>query len=110
MLEVTRTATFTDQQPDEALTTIVARSVLEAALAEDEPGQERLVQDVHEDVIRVVVTTAAACRRRSRTVRLSDHGEDGPDHLRRRQPRAAIRGGAAPRQTPPMRCRQLQVQ
>jgi len=38
MLEVTRTATFTDQQPDEALTTIVARSVLEAALAEDEPG------------------------------------------------------------------------
>src|SRR5262245_60008872 len=38
MLEVSRTATFTDQQPDEALTTIVARSVLEAALAEDEPG------------------------------------------------------------------------
>jgi hypothetical protein len=39
MLEITRTATFTDTQPDEALTTIVARSVLEAALAEDEPGQ-----------------------------------------------------------------------
>ena len=39
MLEITRTATFTDAQPDEALTTIVARSVLEAALAEDEPGQ-----------------------------------------------------------------------
>ena len=40
MLEVSRTATFTDQQPhDEALTTIVARSVLEAALAEDDPGQ-----------------------------------------------------------------------
>ena len=40
MLEVTRTATFTDEQPDgEALTTIVARSVLEAALAEDEPGR-----------------------------------------------------------------------
>lgn len=40
MLEVTRTATFTAEQPDgEALTTIVARSVLEAALAEDEPGR-----------------------------------------------------------------------
>ena len=40
MLEVTRTATFTDAQADEeALTTIVARSVLEAALAEDDPGQ-----------------------------------------------------------------------
>jgi hypothetical protein len=39
MLEITRTATFTDAQPDEALTTIVARSVLEAALAEDEPGR-----------------------------------------------------------------------
>jgi hypothetical protein len=39
MLEITRTATFTDTRPDEALTTIVARSVLEAALAEDEPGQ-----------------------------------------------------------------------
>jgi hypothetical protein len=39
MLEITRTATFTDAQPDEALTTIVARSVLEAALAEDEPAQ-----------------------------------------------------------------------
>ena len=39
MLEITRTATFTDAQPDEALTTIVARSVLEAALAEDEPKQ-----------------------------------------------------------------------
>src|SRR6185503_7882169 len=40
MLEVTRTATFTDQQPGEALTTIVARSVLEAALAEDERGEQ----------------------------------------------------------------------
>jgi hypothetical protein len=39
MLEITRTATFTDQTPDEALTTIVARSVLEAALAEDEPAR-----------------------------------------------------------------------
>ena len=39
MLEITRTATFTDAQTDEALTTIVARSVLEAALAEDEPGR-----------------------------------------------------------------------
>ena len=40
MLEVTRTATFTAGQPaDESLTTIVARSVLEAALAEDEPGR-----------------------------------------------------------------------
>jgi hypothetical protein len=39
MLEITRTATFTDARPDEALTTIVARSVLEAALAEDDPGQ-----------------------------------------------------------------------
>ena len=47
MLEVTRTATFTDEQPDEALTTIVARSVLEAALAEDEPG--RLWFEVEDD-------------------------------------------------------------
>jgi hypothetical protein len=40
MLEVQRTATFTTEQPEgEALTTIVARSVLEAALAEDEPGR-----------------------------------------------------------------------
>jgi hypothetical protein len=40
MLEVTRTATFTDRHPEgDVLTTIVARSVLEAALAEDEPGQ-----------------------------------------------------------------------
>ena len=43
MLEITRTATFTDDQPDEALTTIVARSVLEAALAEDE--RAALVRD-----------------------------------------------------------------
>ena len=47
MLEVTRTATFTDEQPDEALTTIVARSVLEAALAEDESG--RLWFEVEDD-------------------------------------------------------------
>ena len=39
MLEITRSATFTDHKPDEALTTIVARSVLEAALTEDEPGR-----------------------------------------------------------------------
>ena len=47
MLEVTRTATFTDEQPDEALTTIVARSVLEAALSDDEPG--RLWFEVEDD-------------------------------------------------------------
>jgi hypothetical protein len=40
MQQLTRTATFTDDRvEDEALTTIVARSVLEAALAEDEKAQ-----------------------------------------------------------------------
>jgi len=40
MQQLTRTATFTDGRiDDEALTTIVARSVLEAALAEDEKAQ-----------------------------------------------------------------------
>jgi hypothetical protein len=40
MQQLTRTATFTgDRIDDEALTTIVARSVLEAALAEDEKAQ-----------------------------------------------------------------------
>jgi hypothetical protein len=40
MQQLTRTATFTDDRiDDEALTTIVARSVLEAALAEDEKAQ-----------------------------------------------------------------------
>jgi hypothetical protein len=40
MQQLTRTATFTDDRiDDEALTTIVARSVLEAALAEDERTQ-----------------------------------------------------------------------
>ena len=40
MQQLTRTATFTDERiDDEALTTIVARSVLEAALAEDEKAQ-----------------------------------------------------------------------
>jgi len=40
MQQLTRTATFTDDPiDDEALTTIVARSVLEAALAEDEKAQ-----------------------------------------------------------------------
>jgi hypothetical protein len=40
MQQLTRTATFTDHRlDDEALTTIVARSVLEAALAEDEKAQ-----------------------------------------------------------------------
>lgn len=40
MPELTTTATFTDSQlDDESLTTIVARSVLEAALAEDEGAE-----------------------------------------------------------------------
>jgi hypothetical protein len=40
MQQLTTTATFTDRRvDDEALTTIVARSVLEAALAEDEKAQ-----------------------------------------------------------------------
>ena len=40
MQQLTRTATFTDDRiDDEALTTIVARSVLEAALAEDQKAQ-----------------------------------------------------------------------
>ena len=40
MQELRTTATFTNEQPDrDALTTIVARSVLEAALAEGEPAE-----------------------------------------------------------------------
>jgi hypothetical protein len=39
MQELRTTATFTSEQPDNALTTIVARSVLEAALAEAEPAE-----------------------------------------------------------------------
>ena len=40
MQQLTTTATFTDRRPDdEVLTTIVARSVLEAALAEDEKAE-----------------------------------------------------------------------
>jgi hypothetical protein len=40
MQQLTTTATFTDRRPDDdVLTTIVARSVLEAALAEDEKAE-----------------------------------------------------------------------
>ena len=40
MQQLATTATFTDRQPDDdVLTTIVARSVLEAALAEDEKAE-----------------------------------------------------------------------
>jgi len=60
MLEVTRTATFTDQQPDEALTTIVARSVLEAALAEDEPGQLWFEVERGEQSRRLAIDLSAA--------------------------------------------------
>ena len=60
MLEVTRTATFTDQQPDEALTTIVARSVLEAALAEDEPGRLWFEVERDEQSRRLAIDLSAA--------------------------------------------------
>jgi hypothetical protein len=55
MLEITRRATFTDAWPDEALTTIVARSVLEAALAEDEPGQLWFEVESDDDSRRVAI-------------------------------------------------------
>ena len=60
MLEVTRTATFTDQQPDEALTTIVARSVLEAALAEDDPGRLWFEVEGDEQSRRLAIDLSAA--------------------------------------------------
>jgi hypothetical protein len=60
MLEITRTATFTDTRPDEALTTIVARSVLEAALAENDPGQLWFEVESEEDtrVLAIDMSTA----------------------------------------------------
>jgi hypothetical protein len=60
MLEITRTATFTDAQADEALTTIVARSVLEAALAEDEPGQLWFEVESDDDSRRLAIDMSAA--------------------------------------------------
>lgn len=60
MLEVTRTATFTDAQPDEALTTIVARSVLEAALVEDEPGQLWFEVESEDDSRRLAIDISTA--------------------------------------------------
>jgi hypothetical protein len=60
MLEITRTATFTDAQADEALTTIVARSVLEAALAEDEPGQLWFEIESDDDSRLVAIDMSAA--------------------------------------------------
>jgi len=60
MLEITRTASFTDEQPDEALTAIVARSVLEAALAEDEPGQLWFEVESDDDSRRVAIDMSTA--------------------------------------------------
>jgi hypothetical protein len=60
MLEVTRTATFTDAQPDEALTTIVARSVLEAALADEEPGQLWFEVESEDDSRRLAIDISTA--------------------------------------------------
>ena len=60
MLEVTRTATFTDAQPDGALTTIVARSVLEAALAEEEPGQLWFEVESEDDSRRLAIDISTA--------------------------------------------------
>ena len=60
MLEITRTATFTHAQPDEALTTIVARSVLEAALAEDEPGRLWFEVESEDDTRLLAVDMSAA--------------------------------------------------
>jgi hypothetical protein len=60
MLEITRRATFTDAWPEEALTTIVARSVLEAALAEDEPGQLWFEVESDDDSRRVSIDMSTA--------------------------------------------------
>lgn len=60
MLEITRTATFTDAQPDEALTTIVARSVLEAALAEDDPGHLWFEVESGDDSRRLAIDLSAS--------------------------------------------------
>ena len=60
MLEVTRTATFTDARPDEALTTIVARSVLEAALADEEPGQLWFEVESEDDSRRLAIDISTA--------------------------------------------------
>jgi hypothetical protein len=57
-MNVTTTATFTDQQLDnDALTTIVARSVLEAALAEDETSELwfEFGRDDDEDALRLAI-------------------------------------------------------
>lgn len=60
MLEITRSATFTDHRPDEELTTIVARSVLEAALTEDDPGQLWFEVESGDETRRVAVDLSAA--------------------------------------------------
>ncbi|HEX4747780.1 MAG TPA: hypothetical protein VFU99_12960 [Gaiellaceae bacterium] len=63
MPELTTTATFTDGQFDEeALTTIVARSVLEAALAEDEGAELwfEIGRDGDDETARLAVELSAA--------------------------------------------------
>jgi hypothetical protein len=62
MQQLTTTATFTDQQlDDDALTTIVARSVLEAALAEDENAQLWIeLANEDDDARRLAIDLSAA--------------------------------------------------
>ena len=61
MLEVTTRATFTNAElDDEALTTIVARSVLEAALAEDEGAELWFELGSGEETARLAVDLSAA--------------------------------------------------
>ncbi len=62
-MQYTTSATFTDQQlDDDALTTIVARSVLEAALAEDEKAQLwfELGRDDDDETARLAIDLSAS--------------------------------------------------
>ena len=62
MQQLTTTATFTDRRPDDdVLTTIVARSVLEAALAEDEKAELWFeIGREDEETARVAIDLSAA--------------------------------------------------
>jgi hypothetical protein len=62
MQQLTTTATFTDRRPDDdVLTTIVARSVLEAALAEDEKAELWFeIGREHEETKRLAIDLSAA--------------------------------------------------
>lgn len=62
MQQLTTTATFTDRRPDvDVLTTIVARSVLEAALAEDEKAELWFeIGREHEETTRLTIDLSAS--------------------------------------------------